>query len=201
MGAMASQITSLTIVYLTVFSGAHQRKHQSSASLAFVRGIHRWPVNSPHKWPVTRKMFPLDDVIMTHISIKQYIHAGLIWFALIWYHGIHSVIFSRPVYSSALYAHEVFVAWKRHQMETFSAQLALCEENSPVTGEFASQRASNADFVVSLTWLLNKQSNDRRFATTRLSYTYNELMKCLWHDDVIKWKHFRVTGPVCGILD
>ena len=43
---------------------ADQRKHQSSASLAFVPGIHRWPVNSPHKWPVTRKMFPFDDVIM-----------------------------------------------------------------------------------------------------------------------------------------
>ena len=62
MGAMASQIASLTIVYLTVHSD--QRKHQSSASLALVRGIHRWPVNSPHIWPVTRKMFPFDDVIM-----------------------------------------------------------------------------------------------------------------------------------------
>ena len=64
MGAMSSQITSLTIVYSIVHSGADQRKHQSSASLAFVRGIHRWPVNSPHKGPVTRKMFPFDDVIM-----------------------------------------------------------------------------------------------------------------------------------------
>ena len=64
MNLMASQITSLTIVYSTVYSGANQRKHQSSASLAFVRGIHRGPVNSPHKWPVTRKMFPFDDVIM-----------------------------------------------------------------------------------------------------------------------------------------
>ena len=64
MSAMASQITSLTIVYSTVYSGADQRKHQSSASLAFVRGIHRWPVNSPHKGPVTWKMFPFDDVIM-----------------------------------------------------------------------------------------------------------------------------------------
>ena len=63
-GAMVSQITSLASVYSTVYSGAEQRKHQSSASLAFVRGIHRWPVNSPHKWPVTRKMFLLDDVIM-----------------------------------------------------------------------------------------------------------------------------------------
>ena len=64
MSLMASQITNLTIVYSTVYSGADQRKHQSSASLAFVRGIHRGPVNSPHKRPVTRKIFPFDDVIM-----------------------------------------------------------------------------------------------------------------------------------------
>ena len=64
MGTMASQITSLTIVYSTFHSRADQNKHQSSASLAFVRGIHRWPVNSPHKGPVTRKIFPFDDVIM-----------------------------------------------------------------------------------------------------------------------------------------
>ena len=70
MSLMASQITSLTIVYPTVYSGVDQREHQSSASLAFVRGIHRGPVNSPHKWPVTRKMFPFDDVIMRQYSIK-----------------------------------------------------------------------------------------------------------------------------------
>ena len=70
MDAMASQITSLTIVYSTVYTGADQRKHKSTASLAFVWGIHRWPVNSPHKWPVTRKMFPVDDVIMR--GWKQY---------------------------------------------------------------------------------------------------------------------------------
>ena len=64
MSPMASQITSLTIVYSTFHSGADQRKHESSASLASVLGIHRWPVNSPHKGPVTREMFPFDDVIM-----------------------------------------------------------------------------------------------------------------------------------------
>ena len=44
MSMMASQITSLTVVYLTVYTSADQRKHQSSASLAFVWGIHgdRW---------------------------------------------------------------------------------------------------------------------------------------------------------------
>ena len=64
MGMMALQIISLTIVYSTVYSGADQRKNQSSASLAFVLGIHWWLVNSPHKGPVTRKMFPFGDVIM-----------------------------------------------------------------------------------------------------------------------------------------
>ena len=64
MGSIASQIISLTIVYSIVYSDADQRKHQSSASLAFVRGIHWWPVNFQHKGPVTRKMFPFDDVII-----------------------------------------------------------------------------------------------------------------------------------------
>ena len=64
MGMIASQMTCLTIVYSTVYVDADQRKHQSFASLAFVREIHRGPVNSPHKRPVTRKMFPFDDVIM-----------------------------------------------------------------------------------------------------------------------------------------
>ena len=78
MSPMASQITSLGIVYSTVYSDADQRKHQSSASLTFVRRIHRGPVNSPHKRPVTRKRFPFDDVIMycslvltTHFTQKD----------------------------------------------------------------------------------------------------------------------------------
>ena len=67
MGKIASQITSLMIVYSTFYSDADQRKYRSSASLAFVRAIHRGPVNSPHTGPVTRKMFPFDDVIMLYI--------------------------------------------------------------------------------------------------------------------------------------
>ena len=63
MGTIVSQITSLTIVYSTIYSGADQ-KHKISASLAFVGGIHWWPVNSTNKWPVTRKMLSFDDVIM-----------------------------------------------------------------------------------------------------------------------------------------
>ena len=69
MTMLASQITSLMVVYSIVYSGVNQRIHQSSASLAFVREIHRGPVNFPHKWPVTRKMFPFDDVIMKWVQI------------------------------------------------------------------------------------------------------------------------------------
>ena len=68
MGAMASQITSLTIVYSNVYSGTDEINHQSTASLAFVR-------NSPHKGAVTRKMFLFDDVIM---SVTTWAHNSLI---------------------------------------------------------------------------------------------------------------------------
>ena len=68
MSAMAPQITKPAIVYSSVYSGADQRKHHSSASLAFVMGIHQWPVNSPHEGTVMRKMFPFDDVTMTLFS-------------------------------------------------------------------------------------------------------------------------------------
>ena len=70
MGQMESQITSLTIVYSTVYSGAEQRKLQSSVSLAFMWGIHRSPVNSPHKWPVMREMFPFDNATMGYRKVS-----------------------------------------------------------------------------------------------------------------------------------
>ena len=70
MSTMASQITSLTIVYSIVYSGADQRKHQSSTSQAFMQEIHRWPEKSLHKGPLTRKMFPLTYFLHV-ISIKR----------------------------------------------------------------------------------------------------------------------------------
>ena len=80
MTMLASQITSLPVVCSIVYSDVNQRKHQSSASLAFVREIHRGPVNFPHKWPVTRKMFPFDDVIMI---ITEYKCLLALWILLI----------------------------------------------------------------------------------------------------------------------
>ena len=76
--------------FSTVYLDTDQRKHQSSASLAFVRGFHRRPVNSPHKWPVTRKMFPFDDVIMMKTkTLKGNSHKFVLLFKktpLKWYH-------------------------------------------------------------------------------------------------------------------
>ena len=72
MSLIPSQITSLAIVYLTVYSGADQRKYQSSASLTFVWGIHQWPNNFPHKGPVTRKMLTSDDVIVVYWHQTQF---------------------------------------------------------------------------------------------------------------------------------
>ena len=70
MRAMASQITGISTDCSTVCSGTHHRKHQSSASLAFVRGMHRRPVDSLRKGPVTWKMFPFHDVIMFIVDDK-----------------------------------------------------------------------------------------------------------------------------------
>ena len=92
MGTMASHVTSLTIVYTTVNSGADQRKHQSSASLAFVWGIHWWPVNSPHKGPVTRKMFPFDDVIMW-----ERMRLSVLWNLLLAEHWIYAMDISNYI--------------------------------------------------------------------------------------------------------
>ena len=165
MGAMASQITGLTIVHPTVYSDADQRKHQSSASLAFVRGIYRGPVNSPHKWPllVTRKMFPFDDVIMwdahsqCHKLLIGILGANFVNFGAkskkIFQECSSLVILLKRLITKLIISEPAtcllswFIqSWWRHQMESFSALLVLCAGNSPVTGEFPHTKASDAEF-------------------------------------------------------
>ena len=85
----------LLVISLTVYSGAGQRKHQNSASLAFVREIHRWPVNSSHKWPVTRKMLPFDDVIMGQMGKSSERRKSAMWFQIYAFCNIWSTTRSR----------------------------------------------------------------------------------------------------------
>ena len=101
MGAMASQITRVSIVCSTVCPCAEQRKHQSSASLVFVRGTHRWPVDSPHKGQVTRKMFPFDGVIMIshNTPFRAEMCTFLFWMVCCGIWGRCIVGFVRLVYS------------------------------------------------------------------------------------------------------
>ena len=114
MGTMTSQITILTIVYSTVYSGADKIKHQSSASLAFVREIHRWPLNSPHKGPVTQKMFPFDDVIMKHK--EPYACA---------YHSIIVTYQLNPCHKMIAQSDDYFILWALYVKK----YLVICQTN------------------------------------------------------------------------
>ena len=138
MSVMASQITSLTIVHWTFFWDADQRKHQSSASLAFVREIHRWPVNFSHKWPVTWKMFPFDDVIMCRLILLckkyliMYILSRRTVYALQWRHDECDGISNHQPHDCLL--NHLF---RRRSKKTSEFRITgLCEGNSQVTREF-----------------------------------------------------------------
>ena len=121
MSVMASQITGISIFYLTVCSGADERKHQISASLGFVRRIHRWPVNSPHKGPVTGKIFPFHYVIMTQHDTKFLNDEELPWLPF-----PHYMPWSYMFRCNLLgLGTSRFHPWWRHQMEAFSTLLAL----------------------------------------------------------------------------
>ena len=171
---------------LNRYSSEDQRKHKSSAPLTFVRGIHRTPVNSPQKWPVTWKMFPFDDVIMTNIVSYQFLPQTPTkcphHFMCSNITPLYMVIFDVGVYSILIYITNctlfqimecrfflMFFSWWRYQMETFSALLALCAGNSPVTYEFPAQRPVTRSFDVffdlRLAKQLSKQSRRRWFET------------------------------------
>ena len=69
MTTIASQITSLTVVYSTVYSEGRSKKTLKLRVTGLCVGNSPGPVNSPHKGPVTRKMFPFDDVIMWYSRV------------------------------------------------------------------------------------------------------------------------------------
>ena len=140
MGTMASQISSLANVYSTVHSGVDQRKHQSPASLVFVWGIYQWLVNSSHKWPVTRKMFPFDNVMMQSINmwwcskireVKNFKWSFWILRAFSEFFEMRenvpvSILMLQAEMSDNIEVPKYYFPWWRHQMETFSALLAIC---------------------------------------------------------------------------
>ena len=104
MSAMASQITGISMVCWTVCSGTDQRKHQRSASLPYVRGIQQWPMNSPHKWPVTRKMFPFDDVIMGY---WQMLGESLTWVPGERFQNTYELLNVKALENSNLYKNQI----------------------------------------------------------------------------------------------
>ena len=166
MNAIASQITSLTIVYSIVYSHADQRKHQSSASLAFVRGIHRGLVNSPHKWPVTRK----------NVSI---------W----WRH--HGVLGSSPTLGwrlrNQLPSFHYFPVFKI--IKTFIIKTLVTYWISSSWQVFPRLRC--CDTCQILMWLNNLTGTVMR---SKIHPT-EKLTNRNSHDDVIKWKHFPRYWP------
>ena len=104
---------------------------------------------SPHKWPVTRSF----DVFF-HLRLNKRLSKQS-----------RSRSFETPSHSLLCYCNEFqcgFIAtwpsaWWRHQMETFSALLALCAGNSPVPGEFPTQRPVTRGFDVFFDLRLNKR--------------------------------------------
>ena len=121
----------LTIVYSTVYSDVDQ----NIEALAFVRVIHWWPVKSPQKWPVTRKMSPFDDVIM--ITTKR-----------------------RVIKSSQLQATFFYIMTRRHYQH-YIIFVGEIHHQSPVVSSYTGPLMQDfcGFFIVSLNKLLKKQSS------------------------------------------
>ena len=142
MGTMASQFASLIIVYSSVYSDADQRKHKSSASLAFVRGIHRGPVNSPHKWPVPRKMLPFDDVIKVYF--QSCFLCRQVWFFLIHFVGCPI----RWHLATPLFVVPVFLAYTANVLFSFIRSLSCGALNGGKNGTQLSWQQAEIGIVV-----------------------------------------------------
>ena len=177
MTTMASQITSLTVVYSIVDSDADQRKHQSSASLAFVCGIHRGPVDSPHKGSVTQKMFPFDEVIMWNGNVVIL----MIFFNNGCTRNCHADNFRYSQSSK----------WRhfRFRVPECPYTLVICSINIS-SARFAMKRIDSFNF---LEFPLHNQSI---YLTLLMLTPENpEKTRPKPYDDVMKWKHFPRYWP------
>ena len=152
--AVSSEITGVSIVCPAVCSGADQRKDQCSASLDFMRGIYRSPVDSPKKGPVTRKYFHL--MTSSWITMEHGVEPLARW-------GRGSLV---------IYTHRsLFISWWRHQMETFSALLALCAGNSTHKGQWHGALKFSLICTWINGWVNNGEAGDLRRHRTHYHVT------------------------------
>ena len=192
MGTVASQSTSFTIVYSTVYSDADQRKHQSSASLAFV-----WATQMASN----AEFFLFDDVIMvvsTPVEAKlngwswqlssryrnsrnRYIHdVTLRHLWSVWIHDRLSIIYNYIDVIMGTMASQITSLtlcllnrpFRRRSKKTSKPRVTgLCEGNSPVTDEFPAQMASNAENI-SICWRHHVRWQPASFA--------DPIHTCIW---------------------
>ena len=175
MGAIASQITSLTIVFSTVYLDTDQRNYQSSASLAFAWGIHRRSVNSPHKWPVTRKMFPFDDVITGmhvlsyHAYEKKYPNTH-VWYTILQLYSSCSGNIQYMVYMTyAKYSvisqdhYDDVIKWKHFpRYWPFVREIHRWPVNSPNKGQWGGALMFSLIYAWINDWVNNREAGDLR---------------------------------------
>ena len=157
MSMVGSPITRVSNVCSTVCSGADQGKHQSIALLASVRGIHRWPINSPQKGPVTRKMFPFDDVVMTQYQyMPLYFDDSSQWFDSLYLNKTANCMVVAEIQVFMLAFHDSVMTWKRFRYYWPFVGGTIGKQWLP------RQRTSDTEFWcfadVSISKLLGKQS-------------------------------------------
>ena len=143
--AMACQVTSLRVVYSTVYSDADKRKHQSSASLAFVWGSHR------DRWiPAQRASYAENVSIWWRHHAWYWVYAVKVPFmrkTSQWRHNGRDSVSNHQPRECLLNR----LIRSRSKKTSKLRVTALCARNSPETGEFPAQRASNAENV-SIWW-------------------------------------------------
>ena len=162
MGTMATQITSFTIVYSTFIQTQIKKKYQTSASLAFVRGLHRGPVNSPHKWSETRKMSPFDDVIMFLVLKSEY--SGISQYHGRWCYGSlrrqatnnHGIYCADQCFPLVQHFNYLYIStfWEERNCKTNRFREWIKDDK--VTGEFPAQRLVTRIFDIFFDLRLNK---------------------------------------------
>ena len=195
MGAIASQITSPTIVYSTVYSDADQRKHHRSASLAFVWGIHRGLLFSCTNGQSRGKCFHL----MTSSRVTRPTKMEKDTEIRHWTHKViacpHGRVMGRIHYSDVIMSAMAYqiagvsivcstVFFRRRSSKPSKLRVTgLCEGNPPVTGGFPSLRASNAEMflfgdVIMISWVIWETNNKTLLGSIMPLYPGQYLVLC-----------------------